>query len=225
MAYPTSEAYKTAVAQNSRTWRLRINMSLDTQQQLELTESDVTLGSLVFEEASTCSEVIDVGSTYANSLDFSIYNPDHKYDGYSFTYAWLTASVGLQTGENEDGSPIWEDIPLGQFFVQEEGKKMSTIPLKCLDRMVKLNVPFNNIPLLASDRLFSDHFIQWECIFIWQIYPRLRLAVRLLSNAALYQVFRYRQLCEKQQLYRQHPLYSDNRQRLRHIGDELINKC
>lgn len=155
MAYPTSEAYKTAVAQNSRTWRLRINMSLDTQQQLELTESDVTLGSLVFEEASTCSDVIDVGSTYANSLDFSIYNPDHKYDGYSFTYAWLTASVGLQTGENEDGSPIWEDIPLGQFFVQEEGKKMSTIPLKCLDRMVKLNVPFNNIPLLASDTPIS----------------------------------------------------------------------
>ena len=144
MAYPTSEAYKTAVAQNSRTWRLRINMTLDTQQQLELTESDVTLGSLVFEEASTCSDVIDVGSTYANSLDFSIYNPDHKYDGYSFTYAWLTASVGLQTGENEDGSPIWEDIPLGQFFVQEEGKKMSTIPLKCLDRIMQRKAEAGN---------------------------------------------------------------------------------
>lgn len=151
MAYSTSVAYKAAVAQNARTWRLNISMYLDSGQELNLTENDVTQGTFVFEEASTCSDLIDIGSTYANSLNFSIKNPDGRFNDISFAYARLTARAGLLTGMQADGTLVWEDIPLGEFFVQDDGKRMSTIPLKCLDRMAKLNGLFSDIPLLADD--------------------------------------------------------------------------
>lgn len=151
MAIQTSAAYRSAVAQNARTWRLKIDMYLDAGQELHLTEEDVTLGSFSFEEASTCSDLIDVGSTYANSLNFSLQNPDGRFNGLSFAYARLTASVGLLTGISAEGDYEWEDIPLGEFFVQEDGKRLSSIPLKCLDRMSKLGGLFSDLPLLAGD--------------------------------------------------------------------------
>jgi len=38
----------------------------------------------------------------------------------------------------------WEDIPLGEFFVQEREKAVH-YPLNCLDRMVQLNTPVKNL--------------------------------------------------------------------------------
>ena len=47
--------------------------------------------------------------------------------------------------EPDDDGEKWEDIPLGEFFVQEDGKKLSTGPLTCLDRMVRLNTPVKRL--------------------------------------------------------------------------------
>ena len=147
----TSAAYKAAVVKNNRTWRVKITMHLDSGNTLILTENDITLGSFVFEEASTCTETISVGSTYANTLHFSLQNPSNQFSQTTFAYARVVAEVGLQTGTSSNGSAIWEDVPLGEFFVMEDGKKMSTVPLKCMDRMVKLNGLISSLSLYPME--------------------------------------------------------------------------
>lgn len=147
MPVSTSSRYKSTVQNHARTWRLKLKIHLDSElEPFELTEADVTQGSLVFDEASVGSGMLDVGSTYSNSLQFALENPDGKYNNLSFAYARVLAWVGLLLDpESGDEGEVWEDIPLGEFFVQEDGKKMSTIPLTCLDRMVKLNAPVKKL--------------------------------------------------------------------------------
>ena len=165
MSVSTSAEYKTAVKDCARTWRLKLKILPDTERStssptedntsdntpasalLELTEADVTLGSFSFEEASIASDTLDVGATYSNSLSFALENTDRRYDNISFANAQVLAWVGLllNPDEKDEENRQWEDIPLGEFFVQEDGKKLSTIPLNCLDRMVQLNTPVKNL--------------------------------------------------------------------------------
>lgn len=108
MPVTTSAAYKLAVAKNNRTWRAIITVYLRSGNIITLTENDITLGTLAFEEASTCTEGISVGSTYSNSLNFSLQNPSSLYNEINFFNARLVANIGLQIGENPDGTAIWE---------------------------------------------------------------------------------------------------------------------
>ena len=143
----TSDRYKDTVKNPARIWRLKLKIHPDSElEPFELTEADVTRGSLSFDEASVGAGMLDIGSTYSNSLQFALENPDGKYNNLSFTYARVLAWVGLLLDPKPgDEGEVWEDIPLGEFFVQEEGRKMSTIPLTCLDRMVQLNAPVKRL--------------------------------------------------------------------------------
>lgn len=80
-------------------------------------------------------------------MSFALENTDRRYDNISFANAQVLAWVGLllNPDEKDEENRQWEDIPLGEFFVQEDGKKLSTIPLNCLDRMVQLNTPVKNL--------------------------------------------------------------------------------
>lgn len=157
--YPTSQAYKQAVKGHNRNWRLLIEAKLDKsaegaqpQEQgsssgeiLHLTNQDIIMGSFAYDESSVCSDNLDVGATYANGIEFSLENADGRFSKKVFAYAKLTVTVGLLVGED-----TWEDIPLGTFFVSEDGKKLSTIPIKALDRMVLLNKSINAIEILPN---------------------------------------------------------------------------
>lgn len=147
MPVSTSARYKRTVQNHARTWRLRLKIQPDSlSEPLELTEADITNGSFSFEESSVGSGMLDIGSTYSNSLQFSLENPNGRYNDLSFAYAQVNAWVGLLLDpEPDDDGEKWEDIPLGEFFVQEDGKKLSTVPLTCLDRMVRLNTPVKRL--------------------------------------------------------------------------------
>ncbi len=126
MPVSTSARYKRTVQNNARTWRLRLKIQPDSlPEPLELTEADITNGSFSFEESSVGSGMLDIGSTYSNSLQFSLENPNGRYNDLSFAYAQVNAWVGLLLDpEPDDDGEKWEDIPLGEFFVQEDGKKL-----------------------------------------------------------------------------------------------------
>ena len=70
--YLTSEAYKAAVVQHARTWALDFKLTLDSGEVIDLDETKVSLGTTKFKEASTCSDNIQVGSVFANSLNFAV---------------------------------------------------------------------------------------------------------------------------------------------------------
>lgn len=156
--YPTTAAYKQAIVQPTRTWHLDIRITLQDGVVLNLTEVDIVLGSFKYQEASTCTSNLQIGSTYANSLDFAILNRTRKYSAYDFSDAVVTCRVGLETASvtpaiagqaivgksivgntTATGEPGIEWVLLGAFNVTSCGKKTATIPLKTLDNMYRAN--------------------------------------------------------------------------------------
>ncbi len=159
--YPTTAAYKQAIVQPTRTWHLDIRVTLQDNTVLNLTETDIVLGSFKYQEASTCTSNLQIGSTYANSLDFAILNRARKYSDYDFSDAVVNCRVGLEVvsantntpaiagqaiagksivgDTTATGEPVIEWISLGVFNVTSCGKKTATIPLKTLDNMYRAN--------------------------------------------------------------------------------------
>lgn len=156
--YSTTAAYKQAIVQPTRTWHLDIRITLQDGVVLNLTEADIVLGSFKYQEASTCTSNLQIGSTYANSLDFAILNRTRKYSVYDFSDAVVTCRVGLETASvtpaiagqaivgksivgntTATGEPVIEWVLLGTFNVTSCGKKTATIPLKTLDNMYRAN--------------------------------------------------------------------------------------
>lgn len=138
--YSVSSAYKTQVKAATRDWAIKLALSLDSGKTYELTEQDIESGTFTYQESSTCSDTIQAGSVYSNSLDFSLINKDGRFNEDSFQDAVVTPQIGLQL---PDGT--WEYIPLGKFNVYDPGKKLSTISMHSLDNMYKLNTPFSAV--------------------------------------------------------------------------------
>lgn len=133
-------AYKRAVSQPDRTWAIEMTIDTDGGEHLALTDGDIVADSLVMKEQSTCSDGIMVGSTYANSLEFSLINGDGRFREYNFMKAKVSAAAKLYIPETEE----WAEVKLGTFIVLEAGKKYSTIPIKCIDRMCLFNRPLSD---------------------------------------------------------------------------------
>lgn len=138
--YSVSSAYKTQVKAATRDWAIKLALSLDSGETYELTERDIESGTFTYQESSTCSDTIQVGSVYSNSLDFSLINKDGRFNEANFQDAVVTPQIGLQL---PDGT--WEYVPLGKFNVYDPGKKLSTISMHSLDNMYKLNTPFSAV--------------------------------------------------------------------------------
>ncbi len=138
--YSVSSAYKTQVKAATRDWAIKLALSLDSGETYELTEQDIESDTFTYQESSTCSDTIQVGSVYSNSLDFSLINKDGRFNEDNFQDAVVTPQIGLQL---PDGT--WEYIPLGKFNVYDPGKKLSTISMHSLDNMYKLNTPFSAV--------------------------------------------------------------------------------
>ena len=140
--YSVSDKYIAQVKAATRDWAIRLALSLDSGETYNLTEQDVESGTFTYQESSTCGDTIQVGSTYANSLDFSLINKDGRFNTVNLQDATIVARVGLLL---PDGT--WEYVPLGKFNIYDPGKKLSTISIRSLDNMYKLNTPFANVSI------------------------------------------------------------------------------
>lgn len=138
--YSVSDAFKTQVKAETRDWAIKLALTLDSGTTYNLTEDDIESSTLQFQESAICGNTIQVGSVYANSLDFSLINDDGKYNEDNFQDAVVVAQVGLKLPDS-----TWEWIPLGKFNIISPGKKLSTISINCLDDMYRLNTPFSDV--------------------------------------------------------------------------------
>lgn len=139
-----SDAYKAAMLRPVKTWDISIKITLANADSFYVGKTDIILGSTQYTEGSTCTDTIQVGSTFSNGFDFALLNHDGRYSDYDFKDAKVEPTVGLLVEEPS----TYEYIPLGIFYVLESPKKLSTISISCLDKMSRTNVPFE-IPLTA----------------------------------------------------------------------------
>lgn len=130
----TSELYQSVITQIERTWSIKLTVSLDSGDVLELSEKDLVQGSFTFKEGSTCTQTIQIGSTFANSVEFALLNDEQRFNVYNFNNAKVYIQIGLLVDEE-----TFEYVPLGYFNIIKSGKKLSTIAISCMDDMYKAN--------------------------------------------------------------------------------------
>lgn len=140
--YPSSTAYKETVVNAERSWGANLRISLDSGDVLDITETDLSINTLRFTEGATCSDAIQTGATFANTLSFTLINDEKQFSQYSFENARVTGTVSLFIGDTP------EAIPLGVFTITSAGKKLTTIPIECTDDMYLLNVPLASLNLV-----------------------------------------------------------------------------
>ena len=137
--YNVSSKYLELVQETSRSWDLYMDVQLRNGTQFRLTKHDVDLGSFRLKEGATCSDTVQIGSTYADSVEFRIINEDNKFTEYDFYRAKFWPYVGLDLSGESD----FEYVPLGEFNILENVKKFSTIAVVGFNNMCQLNQVFD----------------------------------------------------------------------------------
>lgn len=140
MAYPISA---NALELFMKPYRQVVNITLDgTNDSLKITEKDIPLGGLSVNRYCTSGDKIEIGSVIASELTLTLDNTDGRYDNIAFEGAELFVQVGVKKWD----AKAWENanyyyIPFGYFTVDETPRKLQSITLTALDRMVHFDKP------------------------------------------------------------------------------------
>ena len=147
--YTTPDLWKKSIYRPSRQWELKATIHLaDGSAPLQITSDDLVEDSVKMMEAATCGDSIQVGSTFANSFEFTLANHDGRFTNVNFQSARIVPHIylknvkGTEPTENE-----WTSIPLGAFNLIDVGKKLSVIPIKCFDDWTRLTRSFSSLDI------------------------------------------------------------------------------
>jgi len=118
---------------------LEIKMT-GTQETIPITDKDIVAGGMSVNRYCLSGERIEVGSAVAAELTLKLDNADGRYDNITFEGAELFVRVGVKKWD----AKRWENanlyyVPLGYFTVDKGPRKLSSITLNALDRMVHFN--------------------------------------------------------------------------------------
>lgn len=131
--FPVSSAYLAAVSQKTRTWNILVDVLLSTGEQLTLTHKHLANKPFTFTEGATCTSTLHTGSTFSNSVEFTVLDVEHDFAG-----ALVRPRVGLLL---ESGD--FEYVPLGEFSVVDLSRQTMSTVLYCYDGMSTLNRVFD----------------------------------------------------------------------------------
>lgn len=139
--YEVSEAYKSAIAQPTRNFRLSGNIRMQSGEMIALSDSNV-VGEMKIEtqcmSGSSSEQILDIGAVCAAKLTMTVKNASGSD---SFADARVRPLVGLEISKNS-----FEDIPMGIFYVDN-----TTV------ERVKDRVTFS-----AYDKMIFLHFLLTE---------------------------------------------------------------
>lgn len=115
---------------------LEIKMT-GTQMSMPITEQDVVSGGMCINRYCFSGNRIEIGSAIAAELTLQLDNADGRFDDVSFEGAELFVRVGVKKWD----ARRWENanlyyVPMGYFTVDEVPRKLASIDLTALDRMV-----------------------------------------------------------------------------------------
>ncbi|HOA79957.1 MAG TPA: hypothetical protein PKK61_02690, partial [Defluviitaleaceae bacterium] len=71
--YPVSDLYKSKIQENTRVFKLNIEIQ-HSQDTLVLTDKDIVNSTLIYSESSQPGEDFTIGGTVASNIEFSILN-------------------------------------------------------------------------------------------------------------------------------------------------------
>lgn len=154
--YPVTNLYKDAIQKDNREFTCDITIE-HSQGTLELTDDDLSMGSLTYTEATQSGDEYTIGSTVASDISFTIFNKP-EYENIQFMGATVFVTIGLYVIEGIDAhfiqpsqpsamkgfeDDIWEYVPLGRFNIDEVNVIGNTIQIKAIDNMINFDKPYS----------------------------------------------------------------------------------
>lgn len=133
--YSVSDAYKTAIQENTRSFTWSGTITTTAGKECAFTNEDIVKGSGYVSRQCSGSSEIELGSVYAAELGISLFS---SVDRYSLENAEIKLYFHLNL---PDGSV--ETVPMGIFYVAEANRQIKTLELKAYDAMLNFDKEYN----------------------------------------------------------------------------------
>jgi hypothetical protein len=104
---------------------------------ISITDDNVIEDSFQIDRYSCNGEKLEIGTAIAGQLTLKLENGNGQYDGIVFEGAELFVEVGI--ADWTQSSPTVTYIPCGYFTPDEQPRRLSTISITALDRMMRFD--------------------------------------------------------------------------------------
>ena len=106
---------------------------------ISITDADVMLGGFNIDRYACNSSRLEIGTAIAAELSLRLYNSNGQFNSIAFEGAELFVEVGI--ADWSQTTPDITYIPCGYFICDHQPRKLNTIALKALDRMMLFDQP------------------------------------------------------------------------------------
>ena len=124
---------------------LRITGTDKNGRAISITENNVMLNGFNVDRYSCNGEKLEIGTAIAAEMDLKLNNEDGAFNSIVFEGTELFVEIGVADWTQDE--PTVHYIPIGHFTPDEQPRKLTTISMKALDRMVK----FDSVAIPLSD--------------------------------------------------------------------------
>ncbi|MCR0567437.1 hypothetical protein MKC54_05280 [[Clostridium] innocuum] len=139
--YGVSDAYKTAIKKETRTYDLELTITSNKGQRVVLGRQDIVKNSFSITHQCCSNTEIEIGSVYSAELSVTILS---NLDRYTLSNGTIEAVFKLETASG------WESVPLGKFVINEANKKISCIEIMANDYMIRFEKSFTNTNTMGT---------------------------------------------------------------------------
>lgn len=106
-----------------------------------INEDDVVEGSLTVDRYCVSGNKIEIGSAIAAEMTVKIDNQNNAYGAVAFGGAEVFLQIGTKDWNAQTDDIFY--IPMGYFLIDKNPRKLTTIEINALDRMIKFDIPFD----------------------------------------------------------------------------------
>ena len=146
--YPVSEAFLSAVQENTRRYYWTGKITTKTGVVHEFSEKEIVKGSGYISAQCCDSNEMELGTVYASEMGITLFL---DVDRYTLEDAKVELFYHL---ELEDGS--WEEVPMGIFEVSEANRKIKCLDIKAYEYMLRFDEPFNGFETVGNAYDFME---------------------------------------------------------------------
>lgn len=146
--YPVSEAFLSAVQENTRRYYWTGKITTKTGVVHEFSEKEIVKGSGYISAQCCGSTEMELGTVYASEMGITLFL---NVDRYTLEDALVELFYHL---ELDDGS--WEEVPMGIFEISEANRKIKCLEIKAYDYMLRFDETFNGFETVGNAYDFME---------------------------------------------------------------------
>lgn len=146
--YPVSEAFLSAVQENTRRYYWTGKITTKAGVVHEFSEKEIVKGSGYISAQCCGSTEMELGTVYASEMGITLFL---NVDRYTLEDALVELFYHLKL---DDGS--WEEVPMGIFEISEVNRKIKCLEIKVYDYMLRFDETFNGFETVGNAYDFME---------------------------------------------------------------------